>query len=476
MKIFKLFISENIKTWKKFSTKVLLVIVLLSIMAVLGITKLMQKLDNNVTYTREVANYNEENLKSQIEYLESELENDSLDEVSKQNIQKQIEQYQLCLDYNIDGYGSTWRNDIVEQIVDAKMIDDTEKAEKLVKLLKEDNFNEYIEIQRQLLKESLKSKSITEQEYNDEILVLDLKQKYEIGKDEQENTWKNYAIIEIETNQKSLRTGINQQTRKVLKAEEKQELEDAIKIDIYRLENNIPTAEQGSDNNYRMRYEMMAPTFVVAVISIVAIIIAGGAISTETSEGTIKFWALTPNKRWKILTAKILSLIFYILIITLISSLLSIIVANVFFNGDGETYLYVQNGQVKEIGNALYTIEYYMVKTIPVIMFALFALMLSVITRNTAVSVSIGIALYMGNGIFMTIINSFVTKDWVRYIPFNNLNLVDKVFPNAGKLIDTGVSNFATTSSLGFSMTVLGVCAILMLVTMYDSFNKRDII
>lgn len=476
MKIFKLFISENIKTWKKFSTKVLLVIVLLSIMAVLGITKLMQKLDNNVTYTREVANYNEENLKSQIEYLKSELENDSLDEVSKQNIQKQIEQYQLCLDYNIDGYGSTWRNDIVEQIVDAKMIDDTEKAEKLIKLLKEDNFNEYIEIQRQSLKESLKSKSITEQEYNDEILVLDLKEKYEIGKDEQENTWKNYAIIEIETNQKSLRTGINQQTRKVLKAEEKQELEDAIKIDIYRLENNIPTAEQGSDNNYRMRYEMMAPTFVVAVISIIAIIIAGGAISTETSEGTIKFWALTPNKRWKILTAKILSLIFYILIITLISSLLSIIVANVFFNGDGETYLYVQNGQVKEIGNALYTIEYYMVKTIPVIMFALFALMLSVITRNTAVSVSIGIALYMGNGIFMTIINSFVTKDWVRYIPFNNLNLVDKVFPNAGKLIDTGVSNFATTTSLGFSMTVLGVCAILMLVTMYDSFNKRDII
>lgn len=476
MKIFKLFISENIKTWKKFSTKVLLVIVLLSIMAVLGIAKLMQKLDNNVTYTREVANYNEENLKSQIEYLKSELENDSLDEVSKQNIKKQIEQYQLCLDYNIDGYGSTWRNDIVEQIVDAKMIDDTEKAEKLIKLLKEDNFNEYIEIQRQSLKESLKSKSITEQEYNDEILVLDLKEKYEIGKDEQENTWKNYAIIEIETNQKSLRTGINQQTRKVLKAEEKQELEDAIKIDIYRLENNIPTAEQGSDNNYRMRYEMMAPTFVVAVISIIAIIIAGGAISTETSEGTIKFWALTPNKRWKILTAKILSLIFYILIITLISSLLSIVVANVFFNGDGETYLYVQNGQVKEIGNALYTIEYYMVKTIPVIMFALFALMLSVITRNTAVSVSIGIALYMGNGIFMTIINSFVTKDWVRYIPFNNLNLVDKVFPNAGKLIDTGVSNFATTSSLGFSMTVLGVCAILMLVTMYDSFNKRDII
>ena len=34
-------------------------------------------------------------------------------------------------------------------------------------------------------------------------------------------------------------------------------------------------------------------------IAIFAIIIAGGAISSEVSTGTIKFWALTPNKRWK---------------------------------------------------------------------------------------------------------------------------------------------------------------------------------
>ena len=32
------------------------------------------------------------------------------------------------------------------------------------------------------------------------------------------------------------------------------------------------------------------------------------------------------------------------------------------------------------------------------------------------------------------------------------------------------------TTSLSFALTVLAVCTVLMLVTMYDSFNKRDII
>ena len=76
----------------------------------------------------------------------------------------------------------------------------------------------------------------------------------------------------------------------------------------------------------------------------------------------------------------------------------------------------------------------------------------------------------------MAIINQFITKDWIRFVPFNNLNIADKIFPNASNPISFGIDSFATSTSLGFSLAVLGVCAILMLVTMYDSFNRRDII
>ena len=476
MKIFKLFINENIKTWKKLSTKLLIMAVLLSLVGVLGLTKLMQYMDEKNRMSVSVTDTSNEYLKSEIENFKEQLKDESLDEDSKKSMQIQLEQYEMYQEYGIKLYGDTWKNDIVKSIVKLRENEKNDEAEKLVQILKNNDYSGYIANEKQILKSELDSKEIKQQEYDDEISILDLKEKYLNGEEE---SWKKTTIKEIQRSQKGLREGINLNTGKLLKIEEKQKLEDLIEIDKYRLEKNTEPTDETSEENFRLRFEMLAPTFVIAIISIVAVIIAGGTISTEISSGTIKFWALTPNKRWKILTAKLLSILFYIIIITLIMSLLSVAFANVFFQEDGETYLYVKNGEVKEIGNTLYTIERYFTKIIPVIIFALFAVMLSTVTRNTAASVSFSMALYMGNGIVMLIINQFVKKDWVRFVPFNNLNISEKIFSNSTSLAQMlldGTDTFAKSTSLGFSLCVLGVCAILMIVTMYDSFNKRDII
>ena len=76
----------------------------------------------------------------------------------------------------------------------------------------------------------------------------------------------------------------------------------------------------------------------------------------------------------------------------------------------------------------------------------------------------------------MMIINQFVKKDWVKFVPFNNLNIAEKIFPYMDNPMSMTTGSFATSTSLWFSLAVLGVCAVLMLVTMYDSFNHRDII
>ncbi len=475
MKIIKLFIDENIKTWKKLSTKIMLIAIVLSLLAVLGIVKIMEKTEENIT-TSYIYENQEEYLSQQIEYFETQLQNDKLDEETKQSMQRTLEEYKLYLEYNVSPYSDFWKNEIIQKIVDLKQSGNN--PEKLLKILKENNFNEYINYQKQEVKLQLENNIISQQEYEDNLAILELKEKYEIGKDGNTDTdWKANIINGIEANKRSIRTGINQNTRKLLKAEEKQKLEEQIKISIYRLENNIPDASNGSNTNYRMRYELLAPMFSIAVISIAIIVIAGGTISNEISTGTIKFWALTPNKRWKIMTAKLLSILFYIIILVLITSLLSVAIANIFFEENGETYLYCKNGEVQEIGNTLYTVEFYFVKAIPVVLFALFAVMLSTITRNTAVSVSFSVALYIGNGLAMQILNQFITKDWIKFIPFNNLNLTSKIFTNSTDMSNLMFgSSFATSTSLGFSLAVLGVCAILMLITMYDSFNKRDII
>ncbi len=471
MNILKLFIDENIKTWKKFSTKLAIILILLALVVALGMSKLMQYMDAKNEIVVQYSNNWKEDLEEEIKSCKEQLESESLLQSDKNAIQNRIKIAEIRLQNDINVYSVGWKNTVLNNM-------ENEMDEKLLEIVINNDFQGYINYEKEIEKQKLNQKEITQQEYNDNVQLLDLKAKYQIGNvDNQEliRDSKEGYLDYIRYEQKSIRTGIDYQSNKVLTAEQKKKYEDDIKINIYKIENNIENQNYATKTNYRMMFESLAPGFVITVIAIFAMIVAGGAISSEVSTGTIKFWALTPNRRWKILTAKILSIIFYLVVITLIMSILSVIFANLFFNTEGYEYIFVKNGNVERIGNVLFTIEYYFAKLIPVIIFTIFALMLSVITRNTSVALGLSLATYMGNSIAMLIINAYIKKDWVKLIPFNNLNIAGKIFPNFQSMTSTGLEN-TTITSLGFSLVVLAVCTILMLVTMYDSFNKRDII
>ena len=485
-KIWKLFINENIKTWKKLSTKIMIIVAILAIIGTLGLVKIMQRTSGNVVIADSNDNW-KKSIQQEMNYMEEQLKNDELDEATKTSYEQQIETYKMSLEYDVSPWKMNyWKTNLIQEISNLKIQKNNllsenelksieERISKLTEKLEQNDFDGYIELQKTEQKTQLDNGEISEQEYKDKIEVLDITKKSGIGKESNDPYWKQTLITEIETAQASIRTNIDKETSKVLTVEKKQEYEDLIKIDKYRLENNI--APSTYSQSYKAIFEILAPMFGVAVIAIIVIVIAGGTISTETSTGSIKFWALTPNKRWKILTAKILSVLFYIIILTLLMSIITIVIANVFFSDEGEQYIYVENGKIKVIESNLFIIEQYFVKMIPVVVFVLFAIMLSTLTRNSATSISFSLALYLGNGIVMSIINSFIKSEWIKFVPFNNLNIFDKIFPNYTSPINFSMgTSFTTTTSLTFSLAVLGVCAILMLVTTYDSFNKRDII
>ena len=144
MKIFKLFVDENIKTWKKFSTKLLLIIVILSLFGTLGITKLMQKLDSRNQYVVTEVD-DEEYYRGVIKSLENQLKNENLDEESKESIKQEIERNKLLVELKVSAFGNyNWKREIIDQVVDNKMEKNDEKAEQLLKLVKENDFHGYI--------------------------------------------------------------------------------------------------------------------------------------------------------------------------------------------------------------------------------------------------------------------------------------------------------------------------------------------
>ena len=487
MKISKLIINETIKTLKKTSTKVMLLLTILALLASFGLAKAVKAL-NDFSYSFYDSDWKEE-MKKQITDMKYEIEKEAkhYDQETLANLKAQVETYELAIenDVNMMSYnGSFWKFDILVEIQEAKynlemnygQKSDIEKSiNDRIDLLKNDDYSGYMNKLKENEKVKLDEKIISKEEYEDNLYLLNLREKFEIYKENDNMTnWKEIVYSDIETIKQELRTGINMSSGKLLKAEEIKKLEETLKINEYRLENDIPVVESLSSE--RTTYDAIAPEFSMLMIAILMIIVSGSSISNEISKGTIKFLIFTPNKRWKILFAKIASAIILLVALTVITALISILIGNIAFNEPGMKYIYIHNGEVHVLSNLVYIVLYYLALGIDILVYMFFAFMLSTITRNTALSVALSIASYVGSGIVMQIINMYITKDWIKFIPFNNLGFADRIFTNNVTYSTMQMASGALNSvTLSFSFGVIGVCVLLMLVSMFDSFNKRDI-
>ena len=497
-KIWKLFVSENKKTFKKTSTKIMIVLCILTLFGSVGFAKLSSKLiEYGESFVLEERNQEKgkEELKTEINEMKKELNDKTLDDETKNEYKFQIERLEFAIENDLNVISPTWYrtwksealeenlylaevnlNELKQISIDTAEIEAAQKKVDDIKILiKNDNFDGYIDLKKNELKQKLDNKEITKEIYDDEIETLDLQQKYRIKATEDSEEWKENILMEIGWLKESNRTGLDRKG-KLLTEEKLRKQEDAIKIDLYRLENNMPNVDSLGDS--RNTYDYMAPSFALAMLSIAIIVIAGSSISTEVQSGTIKFWSFTPNKRWKILFAKMLSVIFITVVLTVVLAIFADVVGGIFFKDNApQDYLYIKNGEVKTIPHNLYTILYYLAKDIDIIFYMLFALMLSTVVRNTAMSIGFSIATFIGGPTIMSIISQFIKMDFIKFIPFNNMGLEDQIFPNSVSYVTMeDVGSLLGQTSLQFSLCVLGVCAILMLITMFDSFNKKDII
>lgn len=497
-KFFRLCSCEFTKIWKKRSTKIMLIILVLSLFASAGIASLTKKMYNFMDDMTDTANY-KESILSEIDTLKLELnENkDTLDEASKNDKKTQIDIHQFAIDNDINIYTTYWKTEALQtsmytsklKIYNYQSLKDTEAEkieqanyDKIADLIKNDDFAGYIQYQKDDLKKSLDVGIIEKDEYDDAIYILELQEKYEIGKVyNADDKWKSSTLSEIQILKQNVRLGVDQITQKSLTDKTMEETKNNIKINEYRLEQNMPPYMSGvgeSIGSTRKVYDYMVGSLTMMVLTVMMIIIAGGSISTEVSKGTIKFWSFTPNKRWKILFSKLLVSTCILIVTTVIISLISTVVGNIFFgSSDAQGYIYVSNGNVHTINYIVFSILYNLTVAIEIFVFMILAMMLSTVARNTAVSVGISIAAYLGGTTIMSIVNMFVKSDWTKFIPFNNLSLADRIFTSDMSYSASAlVANMTGNIPVKFSLILLGVCVFIMIVTMFDSFRKRDIV
>ena len=220
------------------------------------------------------------------------------------------------------------------------------------------------------------------------------------------------------------------------------------------------------------------------LITLLLIILAGGMISSEISTGSIKSLIIAPVRRWKIFIAKLLSLLALAAILTLVKYLFIVGTQTLFWPDMISPYVYASAGTAHSINYYLYQLAYQFADLLHIFMVALFALMLSTTTRNTALSVGLSMGIYFGGSMVNDLLTAFASGEWLKFLPFNHMDLADKIFPMSSLLsgldgsymnmLYTGTSNVSSISA-GFTLVYILVLSFCMLYIAWDSFTRRDI-
>lgn len=205
--------------------------------------------------------------------------------------------------------------------------------------------------------------------------------------------------------------------------------------------------------------------FMMSIVSLLTIIVAGGIVANEFRWGTIKLLLIRPISRAKILLSKYIAVLLFALITLLFVVIFSWLTGAVFFGIEGLNPQIVQRDggslvQVSVIGEMAAGYGY---KLVNLVMMGTFAFMISSIFRNSTFAIGTAVFLMMaGNSIVLF----FSQRDWAKYILFANTDL-SQYASEYGPMMDG--------MTLEFSITVLIVYYIIFVVASWAVFSKRDI-
>lgn len=257
------------------------------------------------------------------------------------------------------------------------------------------------------------------------------------------------------------------------------EAKETYEIINYRLANNIEYCVTDSTNEYddfsgsesiytfSSAYwsNMYNGSSMITLVTIMVIVIAGGIIASEFSQGTIKFLLLNPVKRGKIFFSK------YFTLLTL-TALLSAgifginLLTNLIFSAGGTNAVYLTYSAGKVVSESVLglVIVPYLFSLVDAVVIITLAFMISSIMRSSAVSIGVSVGVLLVGNTATTILAS-MGLDWGRYLVFANTNLYSIIH---------GQSLFPH-HSLTFAVINIIVYMVVFLLTAYDGFTRKEV-
>lgn len=296
------------------------------------------------------------------------------------------------------------------------------------------------------------------------------------------STLENITSLKTELyNEVSIEYTWNGETFSALTPEKKENLENSIAILEHRIETkNLVIGTDSMLSSTGKSLAISAGSFLAAML---LLIVAGSSVSQEIATGSIKSLIIAPVRRWKIFLAKLLSVLTLGVFSLLILFVFSNISMSLIFGTDTMvSYVYASHGVVHSIPYLLYDVLSLFVGNVDLLVYLVLAFMLSIISRNTALSVGLSIGTIFSGSTAVGILSALPIgrRLWMDFLPFTNFNLAADVFPFSSYMLSPEMGMMMNTAStarpgLLFSCVYLSVLIICMLYIGFDSFTRRDI-
>lgn len=508
-KLGALFYNEMLKSKKKVSVYIIVIVMTVGMIGCSILIKETNRIVEDINSYHPITDNIQyaETLNLQIRDYEKKLENENLTS-EEQNLLKEELYYLKCEYIHYDIYGNyakeneigtlSYRYMILGDLVNIRQQQLSiefysgdssseeyqqlqKQYEELESSLKVNNYQQYIQTKNRQIEEDT---SLTDAQkeaqisYNQALLSVCPSGEYA---SEQEKMNAESLLSEKSNINASLANNVDLNGAGNLTAERRAILEKNLKLVEAKIEKGF--LQEDPDNSIGGEAYVLASSLGFVFTVVILIIIAGSMMSHEMSTGTIKSLIIAPVKRWKIYLAKYLSLIATMVLLILytygISSLTNGLLFG--FSSFGEK-VFIVSGNAVTMNYFSYQFLSALCNLVPLFIFATFAYTLSIVTKNTAASVSVSMGLYLGGSFLHLLLESSLSgyAHLLKFLPFSNLSLFGKIFYSSSGTQNIGgvlFGNIANTSSVSlvFSIFYNIIILICMISIGMDHFCRRDI-
>lgn len=268
----------------------------------------------------------------------------------------------------------------------------------------------------------------------------------------------------------------------------KYETTEKVTLNKYYIDNNTYensyinnfSFNQRSDTKSTNAYDFMyfAMELCTVVITLFAVMLVCNLITGETESGTIKLLLVRPYKRSKIVTAKLLATLFFVTVFMLFSAIISFVGGYFLFGLPTSNVLVVFNAttvfEINPLGLMAINI---LTLLLDVIFFVIIALMISILFKNYAGSISAVLIIVILNYALNII---FGGTFWYSVLPGMNLHLF-RYFGNTFVSMGSGnilealfVNTIESSMTFIFSILINISYMVIAIAIAYSVFQKRD--